>query len=407
MRRFPRSENLLSNAPPPPAVPTGAPGVLSHGQAVPPRPAVFVRQSVGFAGRERYLTRSANPHRLVTALNHLTLAALSEARLQGGYEVEFVNPPEDLQLLQTKCPICLLVPRKPHMVTCCCHKFCESCIRQVNDGRGRVRRRPCPLCAAVTYSIVHEKDLERKLNSLKVHCSRQKDGCDWSGELGQLEEHLNETPSEGNELKGCCYVEIKCGSGCEKTFKRCVLEEHQVECSQRQHTCDHCKAFVSSHQDIKLNHWPQCERFPVSCPNNCGVGKMPRMDLGGHQTSCPLQVVPCEFVEAGCTLKFPRKKLAEHVKTNMTMHMSLLAQQNLRLSQQNVQLKQEVEDCKKRLAALEQGRLAALEQGDRPETVSQEPVGLGEPVEEDQPSSVSETPPLPCAIRYPASYAPY
>ena len=58
---------------------------------------------------------------------------------------------------------------------------------------------------------------------LRVRCT--KDGCDWEGELGDLEKHLS---------KKCLYVEEVCPHGCGQSFPRHLLQTHQQdECPQR------------------------------------------------------------------------------------------------------------------------------------------------------------------------------
>ena len=45
----------------------------------------------------------------------------------GGHDCEFVDsPPESWE-----CPVCLLVLREPHLLSCCGVKICQSCISGV------------------------------------------------------------------------------------------------------------------------------------------------------------------------------------------------------------------------------------------------------------------------------------
>ena len=341
-------------------------------------PQVPPRLEASFRQRQVIRIRDMRALAAIARLTPAQRAALVQTRTTQtqmnphGYECEFSTPSEDLQLLQTKCPICLLILRKPHMVTCCCHKFCESCIkhvitidsRQTGGNRFTRRQRPCPYCNAATYTIVHEKDLERTLNGLNVHCSYQKDGCEWTGELGKLDQHLNETPIEENQLEGCQYVEIKCACGCDNRFQRSVIQEHQTECSKRLLTCMHCQKFSSTYQEVKMAHWPECDSFPTSCPNACGVHTFKRMDLQKHVSTCPLQMVNCDFHQAGCSTRSKRKSMADHMKVSMAIHLSLIANQNARMMQ-------ELDECKQRIKALEQEK--------RQNVASEGPPALVEP----------------------------
>ena len=68
-----------------------------------------------------------------------------------------------------------------------------------------------------------DKRTRGRVLGLRVRCN--KDGCDWEGELGDLEKHLS---------KKCLYVEEVCPHGCGQSFPRHLLQTHQQdECPQR------------------------------------------------------------------------------------------------------------------------------------------------------------------------------
>ena len=68
-----------------------------------------------------------------------------------------------------------------------------------------------------------DKRTRDKVLGLKVRCS--KDGCDWEGELGDLERHL---PNK------CLYVRKVCPHGCGQSYPCHFLQKHQLdECPQR------------------------------------------------------------------------------------------------------------------------------------------------------------------------------
>jgi len=70
------------------------------------------------------------------------------------------------------------------MQTNCGHIFCETCIEQVTEEQ-------CPVCKETKFTKSHDKRLQKMLNNLQVHCIHQSDGCGWTGELGKLDEHLD------------------------------------------------------------------------------------------------------------------------------------------------------------------------------------------------------------------------
>ncbi len=111
-----------------------------------------------------------------------------------GFDCEFVKPPPS-EYIQSHCPVCLQIIREPHQVTCCGMKFCKACIEHI-----KAIKKPCPTCTDRSFSSFPTKGLKQSLYSLKVRCSHQKDGCEWTGELRQLDEHLNTDPQPEKQL---------------------------------------------------------------------------------------------------------------------------------------------------------------------------------------------------------------
>ena len=113
-----------------------------------------------------------------------TLLNMAEENKDGGYDCDLIEePPDDLI-----CPICLLPPRKPHLISCCGRKLCHSCIDRVKQAGD-----PCPCCREEEYIIVKDKMVERQVLDLKVYCKNKSKGCPWSGELRDLEKHTAES----------------------------------------------------------------------------------------------------------------------------------------------------------------------------------------------------------------------
>ena len=139
-----------------------------------------------------------------------------------GFDCEFVEcPPE---ALQSECPVCLQIIRDPYQVTCCGYSFCHSCIERIKTDD-----KPCPTCNIKGFSDFPNKGLKRSLYAFKVRCSHQKDGCEWTGELGQLDTHLNIDPLPEKLLDGCSLTNISCDFvkiGCGVKLPRKDLPEH-------------------------------------------------------------------------------------------------------------------------------------------------------------------------------------
>ena len=87
--------------------------------------------------------------------------------------------------------------RDPTQVDCCGRRFCQSCIETVVAGA-----KPCPACKCKPgeYDIFEDKGQKQAILEVKVHCLNRKAGCDWKGELCQLDNHLNLDPEKGRKI---------------------------------------------------------------------------------------------------------------------------------------------------------------------------------------------------------------
>ena len=261
-----------------------------------------------------------------------------ETKKKNGYECEFVEPPQ--KQFQSECPICLQILREPHLINCCGHNYCEACIERVGkDGK------PCPLCNEPGFTTMANKGLKRTLHEFRVYCPHRLSGCEWEGELGRLDEHLNSDPLPKRQLKGCPFAVIEC-LYCKEGIRRDKITGHQLEhCQQRPYTCEYCAEYKSTFEDVAHSHWPECKCFLLPCPNECapsGSG-LQRQHLAKHvKEECPLTVVQCELHHAGCTVTLPRKDMADHMKKDSIAHISLLAAENHRLSKRLLEKEEQI-----------------------------------------------------------------
>ena len=257
-----------------------------------------------------------------------------KAENRGGFDCEFVERPSE-HLLQSECPVCLQIIRDPYQISCCGYSFCRSCIERI-----KADNKPCPTCNTKGFSDFPDKRLKRSLYALQVRCSHQKDGCEWTGELGQLDLHLNKDPTPEKQLDGCQFAEIAC-LYCEEKQQRQYIQGHQNEnCMKRPFSCEYCHGYESNFDDVIHNHWPVCGFHPVRCPNECGsIPK--RYNLDRHfAKACPLTTIRCDFVHVGCRVKRPRKDMPEHLREKFLVHMSLLAVSHAKLTAKNDSLQE-------------------------------------------------------------------
>ena len=150
------------------------------------------------------------------------LPTIIMATFKGGYDYEFIDPPPN----SLECSICLLTLRDPHVISCCGNHFCHTCIGRI-QGDGK----PCPLCNEPNFTTFLHKGVKREVNALMIRCHWRQLGCDWEGELGQLEEHLY--PGARSRGKGCGYVIVECVYKCGDRFERRMIQDHELDACPR------------------------------------------------------------------------------------------------------------------------------------------------------------------------------
>ena len=240
------------------------------------------------------------------------------------------------------CPVTFDVLLEPYLTECCGHHLSETAYRQL-----QAQGKPCPVCKEEPLKAVKDKYHKRRVSSLKVRCPHKAKGCEWQGDLGSLEQHLNAKCSAGE----CRYVDVDCPYACGERVQRPSLEKHKSQrCPLRPFTCQYCN-HKATHQKVTKEHWPVCEKYPLPCPNKCGVNMFERQHLKGHlEQTCPLEEIQCDFSYAGCGTQLQRRLMSAHVKEGMEAHLSLLAQKVPKLEdkikQQGDLIKQQGEQMK-------------------------------------------------------------
>ena len=227
-----------------------------------------------------------------------------------------VTPPQD-----RFCPVCTELLTEPFLSDCG-HHVCRECHKRIMA----TSKTMCPTCqepnALKTARL--NKHLQREIYYLKVHCQNKigsKRGCQWIGELRELEDHLN--PAK----KSCKYIPLVCPFGCGEQVPSGDMKDHkEYQCPKRQEKCKHCD-YHNSRDIVMENHLPVCPESPVECPNKCKEENFRRKQLKAHINECPLQVIECPFSSAGCTVKLPRNQMIEHEDTAVRQHLRIVAKQ--------------------------------------------------------------------------------
>ena len=223
-------------------------------------------------------------------------------------EYDFIEqPPEEFF-----CPVTFAVLLEPYLTQCCGNHLSQEAYQ-------RLQGQPCPVCREENLVAMKDKFHRRRMSLLKMRCPHKAEGCEWQGELRSLEHHLNTN-------RECRYVDVDCPYACGERVQRRSLKEHKSQrCPLRPFTCQYCK-HKATHQKMTKEHWPVCEKYPLTCPNKCGMIKFERQHLKGHlEQTCPLEAIQCDFSYAGCGAQLQRRLMSAHMKKGMEAHLSLLS----------------------------------------------------------------------------------
>ncbi|XP_065660051.1 TNF receptor-associated factor 3-like isoform X4 [Hydra vulgaris] len=161
----------------------------------------------------------------------------------GGYDAYFINEILD----EHECPVCKMALRKP-IQTQCGHRLCLSCAEEMRKRKEGVLI--CPLDNSILDSskIFTDIAVKRVIMQLKVKCSNFSNGCEWTGELKILNEHLG----------SCEYQTLKClNNPCSTSLLLKNLKEHmEKHCIYRLVTCQYCeqKIIFREKQGMRKEH---------------------------------------------------------------------------------------------------------------------------------------------------------
>ena len=140
-----------------------------------------------------------------------------------------------------------------------------------------------------------------------VWCSNKQAGCEWTGELNQLEKHLNSKPERGNEALGCAFEDIQCRE-CAKILERRCLEDHPFNaCPMKVVCCDNSaqgcqwmgrlgemKRHLNSNPNLE-NRLTGCRYTLLKCPHNKCGRVFQRRNVVKHADVCSHRPVICKY----------------------------------------------------------------------------------------------------------------
>jgi len=169
----------------------------------------------------------------------------------------------------------------------------------------------CPVCRKEPFKIFPQVEADREIKALKVYCpNKNAASCGWTGELGSI---------VGYKLPQKCKKCDKCNDAIHYT----VTSSHvTTECPCYCQYCD-----VTAERDmISKQHKEKCYKFPLQCPNDCGMDNIPRGNMDEHKKVCPLEMIQCEY---HCGAVITRNEVGNHNKEKMIEHVQLSYQKNV------------------------------------------------------------------------------
>ncbi|OWF48149.1 TNF receptor-associated factor 3-like [Mizuhopecten yessoensis] len=223
--------------------------------------------------------------------------------------------------------------------TLCGHRMCEVCAAKVFDEPPPFM---CPgnddTCVPnlKKEEIFRDPSARREIAKLSVFCPNKEQGCTQEMQWKQQEEHK----------LGCEYTSLQCSyvnNGCETRTIKKNLEEHLQGCEYRNVPCSYCKEDIifNQKQDHESN---QCMRYPIACPNNCGMEDRPREELKDHTPDCPNRPFHCKFRNVGCDFKGLKEDVTEHEQGSVDHHLQLTTVYTASVDLQSMEIRRELQD---------------------------------------------------------------
>lgn len=260
----------------------------------------------------------------------VALALLFSKTYRFDMAYEFVEEPPEEYL----CPVSMELLVSANQTSCCGSHLSENIATELERDN-----KPCPICTQPELKSIKDLYFRRKVGQVKVYCFNRSKGCKWEGEVSRLEKHCSQGSVEGD----CGYVMVKCPYLCFGVVKRKRLVSHMNDdCPKRPFSCNYCN-FEASYESIVNQHLPQCDKFPIQCPNKCDE-ILCRAKMKEHiALSCPLQAVQCEFNYVGCTDLVCRKDFHKHMEQKMPKHLDMLAEYSKKKDKEIDALKAQVQ----------------------------------------------------------------
>ena len=228
---------------------------------------------------------------------------------RGGYNYKFVEPPPD----RLVCKICFL-PCREARLTSCGHYYCESCLRQLQSST--TVSHACPVCREEQFEVYPQIEADREIKGLRVYCLNQEKGCGWIGQLSVLIER--ELSPRDKPIPECMRCEK-----CNEVIHYTNLTSHFT--SNCPCYCQYCK-ITAERKVIDNLHKEKCHKYPLPCPNKCGLDEIPRDGMDEYKAECPLEVIQCRH----CKAEITHKSKENHNNENKIEHLQMMCDEKFK-----------------------------------------------------------------------------
>ena len=175
----------------------------------------------------------------------------------------------------------------------------------------------------------------REIDALQVRCANSERGCQWTGTVGTLDNHI----------ASCQFALVPCPNKCEEDkgagellLIRKHLDQHlKTKCPKRAYECPHCGE-KGTFASITEDHDQVCEKKMVACPNKgsgCSLSMERRTTKEHVSSDCEYTEVACVYESLGCGVRMLRKDIVEHQENEDKDHLHLMLKVNVAREEQH------------------------------------------------------------------------
>ena len=108
-------------------------------------------------------------------------------------EYDFVEEPPKKMI----CLVLKTVMLQPHQTTCCGLRLTAEAATRLQG----MKQYSCPHCRETGFTSYPDIAFRREVRQLQVHCPNRRRGCEWVGELSDMDRHVESCPRKNSPLE--------------------------------------------------------------------------------------------------------------------------------------------------------------------------------------------------------------